>query len=115
MHLVQFIMSHFLRLYLILLSLNRRRKNVLRNVDEMILKKKTHGAHYAFTPITSTSQSVRNSVMIEISTYRPSVYGGHCRTTSCDRVPGPAKKAQNVLMEEEVTPTATVTSRRRAD
>uniref|UniRef100_K1PCM3 Uncharacterized protein n=1 Tax=Magallana gigas TaxID=29159 RepID=K1PCM3_MAGGI len=52
---------------------------------------------------------------MEILTNLPCGNVGQSMTTSCDRVPGPAKKPQEVLTSDSVTPTVTVTFRSRCD
>lgn len=66
-------------------------------------------------PNTSTSQRVRASVGLDILTYLPNGNVGQSMVTSCDKLPGPAKKPQGVLMSKSVTPTVTVTFCIRSD
>lgn len=48
-------------------------------------------------------------------TYLPNVDFGQLMTTSCDKLPGPAKKPQRVFTSDSVSPTVTETSRSRCD
>lgn len=52
---------------------------------------------------------MRPGVVLEIFTNFPIGDVGQSMTTICDKVPGPGKKPQSVLIADSVSPTVTVT------